>query len=103
MSSGVRVIIKKAGGVSAITTEPMQARLPRKVKFVSRWPTQVSISPISSCGSGSTSLVPRSRSRRATKSAAWSMRLEKAFGLEVGQKWWLPCETERVQFRPLAC
>ena len=28
MTSGVRVIIKKAGGVSAITTEPMQAPTP---------------------------------------------------------------------------
>ena len=29
MTSGVRVIIKKAGGVSAITTEPMQAPTPK--------------------------------------------------------------------------
>ena len=30
MSSGVRVIIQKAGGVSAITTEPMQAPPPKE-------------------------------------------------------------------------
>ena len=30
MTSGVRVIIKKAGGVSAITTEPMQPPAPKE-------------------------------------------------------------------------
>ena len=95
MSSGVRVIIQKAGGVSAITTEPMQAPPPKE--------GEVRIK-VAYAGINFADLLMRLGFYQPRPPFPFTPGYEvsgvvDALGKGVtaskwGKKWWLPCETE---------